>query len=280
VSRDPTGTLRLRQQFRADAQRRARQIILGTRWMMIEADMLGLDPRSTWTAPGTILAGVVTRQKKLRMFSDWFNGAAYSYLVADGRWIKHFLDLAYESGTEAATKWTKFDHEPQVDPIHHELVRRELNGITDATVQQATRVVANGLLARAPVRAMHRGVAEIVKKVTVNRCNALCNMSTVRLHNIGRLDQFRLAGAQTVGIEPETLPPRHRHDGMTRDEDVEVVTAEDDDVCEVCIDIAAQGPYELDEAESLIPAHPNCRCSFMPTEGSLFFAPGEARETV
>lgn len=47
-------------------------------------------------------------------------------------------------------------------------------------------------------------------------------------------------------------------------ETVEILTAGDEDVCEECQDIADAGPYEIDEARSLIPAHPNCRCAYVP----------------
>jgi hypothetical protein len=49
-------------------------------------------------------------------------------------------------------------------------------------------------------------------------------------------------------------------------EEVDVVTAGDNDVCIICEDISDDGPYELDEAEELIPAHPFCRCSFVPAD--------------
>lgn len=46
--------------------------------------------------------------------------------------------------------------------------------------------------------------------------------------------------------------------------EVDVLTAEDDRVCRECVDISEGGPYPIDEAEGLIPAHPNCRCVFVP----------------
>jgi hypothetical protein len=45
---------------------------------------------------------------------------------------------------------------------------------------------------------------------------------------------------------------------------VNVLTAGDDLVCQICEDISEEGPYSLDEAQGLIPAHPNCRCAFVP----------------
>jgi hypothetical protein len=45
---------------------------------------------------------------------------------------------------------------------------------------------------------------------------------------------------------------------------VNTLTAGDDLVCQVCEDISEEGPYSLDEAQGLIPAHPNCRCAFVP----------------
>jgi hypothetical protein len=55
---------------------------------------------------------------------------------------------------------------------------------------------------------------------------------------------------------------------------VQVLTAGDDRVCDECDDIAADGPYDLDAARGLIPAHPNCRCAFIPF-GDRRFAPIE-----
>jgi hypothetical protein len=44
----------------------------------------------------------------------------------------------------------------------------------------------------------------------------------------------------------------------------DVQTANDDKVCKRCQEISDNGPYSLGEARSLIPAHPNCRCVFVP----------------
>ena len=58
---------------------------------------------------------------------------------------------------------------------------------------------------------------------------------------------------------------------------VNVLTAGDDRVCIDCEDIAEGGPYEINAARDLIPAHPNCRCAFIPF-GDKRFAPIEEQE--
>jgi hypothetical protein len=59
---------------------------------------------------------------------------------------------------------------------------------------------------------------------------------------------------------------------------VNVLTAGDDRVCEDCEDIAAEGPYDLDTAKGLIPAHPNCRCAFIPWDDKRFAPIAEQEE--
>lgn len=43
-----------------------------------------------------------------------------------------------------------------------------------------------------------------------------------------------------------------------------IETAEDDRVCQICLRIADEGPYTINTARALIPAHPRCRCAFVP----------------
>lgn len=63
------------------------------------------------------------------------------------------------------------------------------------------------------------------------------------------------------------------------DEDyVNVETAGDDYVCEECLDLAESGPYTLDEAESLLPVHDNCRCAVVPAF-DMRFAINRARRS-
>jgi hypothetical protein len=53
-------------------------------------------------------------------------------------------------------------------------------------------------------------------------------------------------------------------------ENVNVRTAGDNDVCPVCEGIAEDGPYSINTARALIPAHPHCRCLFVPADDARF----------
>jgi hypothetical protein len=51
-------------------------------------------------------------------------------------------------------------------------------------------------------------------------------------------------------------------------ENVNVKTAGDDRVCPICEGISENGPYTINRARTLIPAHPRCRCVFVPVASS------------
>ena len=44
---------------------------------------------------------------------------------------------------------------------------------------------------------------------------------------------------------------------------IEVITSHDDLVCDYCLELEEGNPYMLQEADNLIPAHPNCRCYYV-----------------
>jgi hypothetical protein len=117
-------------------------------------------------------------------------------------------------------------------------------------------------------------VLVVLRTVGEQRLTMLVNTFTVQLHNVARLDQFRAAGHQWIGVVPETRPQRrlrrdhamHLHD---QDEDyVNIETAGDDSVCDECEDYAADGPYSVDEID--LPIHPSCRCAVVPASDMRF----------
>lgn len=50
---------------------------------------------------------------------------------------------------------------------------------------------------------------------------------------------------------------------------VEIITAKDNLVCDDCIDAEENNPWSINEAQSLLPMHPNCRCAYAPIVDSI-----------
>lgn len=80
------------------------------------------------------------------------------------------------------------------------------------------------------------------------------------------VDASRLADPRLMkGRElPDRDFPRREDPGFAPTELVNVQTAGDDRVCDICDNIAASGPYTIEVARAMIPHHPNCRCTLVP----------------
>ena len=190
------------------------------------------------------------------------------------------------------------------------LAQNELQGIADAAVQQITRAVAESIVQEHSPTKMYRLIIGVLERVATVRSRALVNMMVVKTFNEAKLDVYRAAGVTKIGTLAELLPPKkpgvahdhahtHARDAgfsgpgsrISREVSpsastisrifkayqklkelgsVEVLNAGDDDVCPECEDISFEGPYDIDEGEGLIPAHPNCRCSFVPVDDERF----------
>jgi 8-oxo-dGTP pyrophosphatase MutT (NUDIX family) len=133
-------------------------------------------------------------------------------------------------------------------------------------------------------------VQAIVDKVGKSRSALLVGFIILRAFSAATLDTFRAAGITHVGTKPESRSARIVTDAKKSKApkgkklskiysqerklqslgEVDVLTAGDDDVCPICEDISEEGPYDIDTAETLIPAHPNCRCAFVPADDMRF----------
>ena len=198
------------------------------------------------------------------------------------------------------------------------LAKMELKGIMEVTSQQATRVANLGIATNTRPMDIVRGIWEVFERTLFPRAQAMVSLMTVKSFSDGSLDLYQTAGVQQVGLIPEaryakaqstakdakeiTDAPRKgagsrvsrkqtpskstigriRRQELTLakklGEQVNVRTAGDDDVCPICEGIAEDGPYSIDTARSLIPAHPHCRCSFIPADDRRFKNDASTRE--
>jgi hypothetical protein len=226
------------------------------RTVVVHHDILGLSGSPlSWHSPEV-------RQSAMASFMI----AALPKFIPLGM-VRDPINRAWAHGSEAAQD--ELEAKPLVIPLRGAehlvmLAQQELAGIRAATEQNVARVVSSVIVRKVKPTAAASAISAVFDKITRNRLVAMANTMVVRAHCQAKIGVYRAAGIQRVG----TIPERHYGPIKIRDDDdfeeVGVRTAGDDKVCEDCEIIAANGPYDTDDAEDLIPAHVNCRCTFYP----------------
>jgi len=182
----------------------------------------------------------------------------------DPNWTQKYVDRAYLMGVKNANRQLKKTGiDPAVEPvpgsrprvtlagilaipIHRqgisamrERVLNELDGIANATQQQATRVLADGLARGDTPAQLTRSINEVMDKVAKQRATALALTETVRAHAEAQLNQFEAFGITEVTAIAE------------------FTTQGDEFVCPICL--ALEGRlFPINEAHGIIPVHVRC----------------------
>jgi hypothetical protein len=270
--RDPTKSAGLRRHGRSVVNQRVFNLHQNLRQAVQENDIVGLKKPvfTTWVESNSQKMGRV--EPMLKQMVDLT-------LSSPSDWLTETVTAAVERGVAQALKELSTpENAPdtsEVSAFHAAKTSNEVQGIGWETKRRLLGHVSVALSTRQQPAELMRFLRASLEKVTRRRLILLVNTAVVGALNAGKLLAYGSNGIDKVGIEPEWLPRTtkdsivnkhgHRHLGIWRDEDlVNVLTAGDDDVCEDCADIAAEGPYSLDDAAGLIPAHPNCRCAFVP----------------
>lgn len=188
-------------------------------------------------------------------------------------------------------------------PTLTQVTALELGGICAAVSQQVSRAIGDAIVSRAKPAITASQIGKVIRNVGAGRSTAMANYMVVKTYAATSLDAYRAQGVTHVGTiaeqnlkldtmfdaarktpqkrhgktgqftafrNPPTKKQRKQAEQSTRalqntpGGEVDVLTAEDDRVCEECQSISDNGPYDIDEALSLIPAHINCRCVFVP----------------
>jgi len=292
---DPTGTAKLRRRWRATLRLRWQALRKLTKQMLVTQDLLALTAKGALSASNPAIAQGATKIQSFQRFIDW--ALMQAVTGADVSLIRPMLATAYDDGASFARSMIRqpvqYPHtRDRVDSLT-QLAYVELQGIAEAVSQQATREVAKALLHNATPLSVMRTVATIIDKVGVSRTNAMIELMVIKAFGEATLDVYAAAGVIEVNLVPEikrdaqitdarrrgpgsnssrtTTPSRstiYRIRRAQRELEklklVNVLTAGDNKVCKICEAISENGPYKIDTARSLIPAHPNCRCVFVP----------------
>lgn len=222
-----------------------------------------------------------TDTQKLEQFKMWLRSQiAIDLLRSDGDdvWLQEYIQGAYARGME--NTFAQLRQAPQADkkkmdfyqgsrqeflrsaftrPVSVEKVKllagrsyTELQGITDVMSQQIGRELVNGLIQGMSPRQVAVAMNAKVNGIGLSRALTLARTETIAAHAEGQLDAYENLGAEQVGIAVEWSVSGV---GRTR--------KGNPSPCKKCAHMA-KTVLTIEEARGLIPAHPNCMCSFIP----------------
>jgi SPP1 gp7 family putative phage head morphogenesis protein len=291
---DPTRTTTIRNAFAREARRRFNELIRVIRQAVIEEDCFGIAAGFyQLTPPGRQAFAFPRSADKLRAFEEWLQLQIDRGLLelrtleqvgvgVEGAWTNRYVFDSYKRGVIRARyelKKAGFDI-PSIEqtggieismstPFHidrlgllYTRVFSELKNITAQMDQQISRVLAQGLadgdnprlLARKLVSTINgTGMGELGITDTLGRfiparrrAEIMARTEVIRAHHNATIQEYRNWAVEGIIVKAEML------------------TAGDARVCEECEAVAGGSPYTLDQAEKLIPVHPQCRCICLP----------------
>lgn len=268
--RDPTGTAFIQVRLVADLERRWRIFSDLVVRAVADEDVLALRGPSLASVRHAPTGDVV---EGFRTLLD----AAFrqTVLERDGAWLRPYFE---QTAQMALRRANALSHAQGILRLSRtetvaSTAASELRGIGAAVIQQCVRLAASAARGRTRPMLLARDLRARVRAVGVARSRAMVAHEVVSAFSLATLDALRSAGVRRVGTVPERMQRRAvkvRDADVDLENEVDVLTAGDDDVCEECQDISDEGPYDIDEADSLIPAHPFCRCAFVPASDERF----------
>ena len=290
--RDPTRTTMLRRRFVREMDRRFRELKRDIRISILDNDCFDIQPDVLRIlSPAQAKAFEFMRdQDKVQAFMRWLEKQEEIGLLQmidrpglhatiEAAWSDVFIDSAYAQGMRRARAELRkngypvplFEDVPggiravMNQPFHADRVGviftrtfEDLKSVVQAANGQIRRKIADGLTTglarglaegknpRTIARELVKDVANRVDKIGITRARMIARTEVIRAHHVATIAEYEQADKEM---------------------DVEVMaefSTAGYEVCPICIDLAAGGPYKLEEIEGMIPAHPHCRCVALP----------------
>ena len=262
---DPTHTLTLRSTFAGKFRKRFRDLRGELREGIVDKNVFGLQANFQRRE---FAGDPVPRQ--LDQFDEELQALILA-LILDGRWTDQYVSQAYFRGLSrgiAELKKAGFNIPPlqggarllmNTPPYSDNLkvlqddVYSELQGITASMRQKVMRVLRELRSGDASANQIADEINGIITgssdrqtgQSTEYKSKLLAFTSVVKVYNRSAWLSYKQFGAEQVGVE------------------VEFVTAGDLRVCPICESLEGS-IYPVDEAQTLIPVHPLCRCFLLP----------------
>jgi len=294
---DPTRTTELRNLFARDLKRRFVELERVIVRAIVERDCFGLNRSNVlqidqMVPPYFESFAFARSADKIKAFMDWLQEQIDMGLLEireleqigraiEEAWLNKYIYDSYKRGIIRARQELRragYDV-PTIDesggigiimgtPFHLDRVGllftrifSDLKGITQEMDMQISRVLAQGmidgdgpqLLARKLVSAINGdgvdrlGITDTLGRFIPawRRAEMLARTEVIRAHHLATIQEYRNWGVLGITVKAEWR------------------TAGDDRVCERCNALEGR-VFALDEVESLIPIHPQCRCICLP----------------
>lgn len=265
--KDPTRTTGLRARYEQDFNRRFSKFKKLVVAAVRDHNILALRTNAVPTARFDFAMDTT----KVSQFMTWLNGESNKIILgarsgtaqtsAAAAWQNVYLDTAYQkglaqaaselrgAGVRVASTWADSAF---YRPVHADRVgiiyTRAYDALKGVTTEMGTQVgatLAQGLAEGRSPEAISKMLTDRIDKVGRTRARLIARTEVINAHATASLNAYREAGVEGVGVHAEFS------------------TAGDDAVCPECEDLEGQ-VYTLDEAEGVIPVHPNCRCAWLP----------------
>lgn len=256
LKRDPTRTGLIRKGFLREVKSRISRIRVNLRDYFVREE-------------SNFLSSIGSRASQFQNFTLWLDNEFAFALHSN--WSDRYIDDAYSRGRANAYRNIGLElNEPSFDfqlfpssgwilPTaneHLDLIRirtREyiatLFGDIKSQLKQAFTQVLTGTVDPTPF-------GEIFDRA-ITKAKTLVNTEVIFAHAEGQLDGFADLGVKRIGVVPEwvrlSTPVAN---------DVQWETQGDDKVCPECSAMEGQ-VFTIEDARGLIPAHNNCRCSWV-----------------
>jgi SPP1 gp7 family putative phage head morphogenesis protein len=249
---------------------------------MVTKDALGLKDRVQPSIRGIFNVAprefeFATDPAKLDAFNAWFKQQTETNILSPSPgtdptkpWTSEYVDSAYKKGQLNAYLSTKeaelltelgVGEETAAEFLRSSFVAPEtvsklrllgtrtfdtLPGITAAMGADMSRILTQGLADGSGPREIARTMATQIQGISRRRAETIARTEVIMAHAEGQLDAFEKLGVEELGLTAEWS------------------TAGDDRVCPDCF--AREGEiFPIKEARGLIPLHPNCRCTWVPS---------------
>lgn len=255
---DPSQTITIRRSFVSDLTKRYRTVR--------ETINQALDYSTGWPAK--------TSKQKIAEMRRWLAHLTEQHIKTRGvgstePWLAKYVRQAYSKGTNRAFDATNFiqgtpaykagyreqfltghkrRYEEATELIVEESAER-IQALTNDINSWAADEVSQVIRRKGSIKQIKAALKEVFERIIKAKAKLYVSDIIVGTHAEGMLDAYEDLGVEQVGVRAEWL------------------TAQDDKVCPLCK--RHEGlTYRIDEARGLIPLHPRCRCTWIPTRSN------------